>query len=239
MQALPSSFKDIRVLAFDADDTLWENEPLYRQAEARWARILADYGTLEALSDRLYAVESANMADYGYGARAFYMSLVETTLQVTGNAATGEQMAQILQIARELLYNPATPLPGVEETLSRLHESGRYRMVLLTKGDLLDQEHKIDRSGLGRYFDDIVIVSNKSRKEYLDLCSRHAVPPGALGMVGNSFKSDIAPVLEIGGYGFHIPFHILWEHEKMEEYPHPRLVKLAAFSELSQLVAGE
>ncbi|MBR1872221.1 MAG: HAD family hydrolase [Bacteroidales bacterium] len=239
MQALPSSFRNVRVLAFDADDTLWENETLYRKAEARWAEVLKDYGTLEELSAALYSVESANMPLYGYGTRAFFMSLVETSLKVSGNALKGEQTGAILDIARDLLHNPATPLPGVPETLESIRESKRYIMVLLTKGDLLDQELKIERSGLGKFFDYVDIVSNKSRKEYLDICAKYGICPAEFLMVGNSFKSDIAPVLEIGGSGIHVPFHVTWEHERMEEFPHPNLAKVRSFSEIAPLLLGD
>ena len=172
----------IRVLAFDADDTLWENEPLFREAEAAWAGVLRDYGTLESLSAALYAVESSNMAELGYGTKAFIISLLETAIQVSGGNLTAAQTSEIIRIGRRILQNPAVPLPGVEETLSTLH--GRFRMVLLTKGDALEQRHKVERSGLARYFDLVDIVPQKTVREYFELCRRLDIGPDELLMVG-------------------------------------------------------
>lgn len=222
---------DIHVIAFDADDTLWENEPLFRAVERRWAEILSDYGSLEELSARLFEVEKANMEDLGYGAKAFTLSLIETAIEVTGGKLTAAQTAGILAAGRTILHNPAHPLPGVAETLSALKD--RYRLVLLTKGDLLDQEHKVERSGLEPYFERIVVVSDKSERAYRQLLKELQVSPDAFLMVGNSFKSDIQPVLELGGWGAYIPFHTTWELEKTEEFAHDRLLKLENFGELS------
>ena len=222
---------DIHVIAFDADDTLWENEPLFRAAERRWAEILSDYGSLEDLSARLFEVEKANMEDLGYGAKAFTLSLIETAIEVTGGKLTAAQTAGILAAGRTILHNPAHPLPGVAETLSALKD--RYRLVLLTKGDLLDQEHKVERSGLEPYFERIVVVSDKSERAYRQLLKELQVSPDAFLMVGNSFKSDIQPVLELGGWGAYITFHTTWELEKTEEFAHDRLLKLENFGELS------
>lgn len=222
----------IKVLAFDADDTLWESEPLYREAERRWAEILSEYGTTESLSAALYAVEVANMEDYGYGAKAFTLSLLETSVKVAGGALDADRVGRILAIGRHLLHNPAAPMPGVRETLEKLHCSGRYRMVLLTKGDLLDQEHKTERSGLAPYFDRVRIVSDKTEREYRRLLDEFGVGPESFLMVGNSFKSDISPVLALGGWGIYVPFHITWELERTEEYDHDRLVRVARFPDI-------
>lgn len=225
-----------RVIAFDADDTLWENEPLFRAAERRWTEILSDYGTHEELSAALYDVEGVNMKILGYGAKAFTMSLFETSLKVTGGKVTGEQVKGILEAGKSLLYNPATPLPGVEETLQILSSSGKYLMVLLTKGDLLDQERKLERSGLGKYFDKVVIVSNKTEAEYRRLCSELGIGIGELTMVGNSLKSDIKPVTDLGGRGIFIPFRITWEHERIDEFESPLLTKISSFDQLPDVL---
>lgn len=222
---------DIQVIAFDADDTLWENEPLFRAAERRWAEILSDYGSLEELSARLFEVEKANMEDLGYGAKAFTLSLIETAIEVSGGQLTAAQTAGILAAGRSILHNPAHPLPGVAETLSALKD--RYRLVLLTKGDLLDQEHKVERSGLESFFERIIVVSDKSERAYRQLLKELKVGPDAFLMVGNSFKSDIQPVLELGGWGAYIPFHTTWELEITEEFAHDRLLKLENIGELS------
>ena len=225
-----------KVIAFDADDTLWDNQSLYHHAEERWAEVLSPFGTFEELSAKLYGVETANMEELGYGTKAFFMSLIQTALMVAGERLTASQTAQILDIARSLLHNPATPLPGVPETLAKICDSGRYKMVLLTKGDPLEQEQKIGRSGLAQYFDYIDIVSGKTVREYNFLFAKYGISPAEFLMVGNSFKSDIAPVLELGGYAVHIPYHLTWEHERMEEYDHPKLLKINTFSQLQDLL---
>lgn len=225
-----------RVLAFDADDTLWENEPLFRGAEKKWAELLSDHGTLEELSEALYEVESGNMELLGYGAKAFTLSLFETTLKLTGGKVTGEQVAGILEAGYGLLHNPATPLEGVEETLRILKESGEFYMVLLTKGDLLDQEKKLERSGLAEYFDRVEIVSNKSEKEYYRLCEDLGISTEELTMVGNSLKSDIKPVVDLGGWGIFIPYHITWAHERIDDFEHEKIIRISSFSQLPQVL---
>ena len=226
----------IKVLAFDADDTLWANEPLFREAERKVAEVLSDFGDFDYISSELYKTEFNNMADYGFGAKAYILSMIENAIRISEGKITAEQIGFIVRSGREILHNPAIPFPGVEDTLRRLQESGRYRLVLLTKGDLLDQEHKIDRSGLGKYFSHIEIVSNKSEKEYLALCGKLGIKPEEMLMVGNSFKSDIEPVLKIGGWGIHIPFEILWKLEHTEEYEHGHLFKVSTFEEITDIL---
>ena len=225
-------YEDVRTIAFDADDTLWENETLFREAERQWAEVMKDYGSLEELSAILYKREAENMEDLGFGAKPYLISVLETSVALAGDKLTGPMVAKIIAAGRQIMRNPATPLPGVKEALQAIRDKKKYRMVMLTKGDLLDQEHKIARSGLGCFFDRTVITSNKSKKEYLDLCEAEGIGPENLLMVGNSFKSDIAPVLELGGWGAYVPFKVIWEHEKTEEYEHPRLLKLSALGEL-------
>lgn len=226
----------VKVLAFDADDTLWLNEPLFRQAEREVADVLSEFGSFEYISDELYKIEFKNMPDYGFGAKAYVLSMIENALNLSGGNLSGDQIRTILESGRAILHNPATPLPGVEETLAALRDSGRYVLVMLTKGELLDQEHKIERSGLGKYFSHIEIVSNKSQREYLTLCDKLGIRVEELMMVGNSFKSDIAPVLELGGWGVHIPSETLWKLEHTEEYDHPRLFRLNSISDLRQVL---
>lgn len=225
-------YEDVRTIAFDADDTLWENETLFREAERQWAEVMKDYGSLEELSAILYKREAENMEDLGFGAKPYLISVMETSVALAGDKLTGPMVAKIIAAGRQIMRNPATPLPGVKEALQTIRDKKKYRMVMLTKGDLLDQEHKIARSGLGCFFDRTVITSNKSKKEYLELCQAEGITPENLLMVGNSFKSDIAPVLELGGWGAYVPFKVIWEHEKTEEYEHPRLLKLSALGEL-------
>ncbi|MBQ8061056.1 MAG: HAD family hydrolase [Bacteroidales bacterium] len=224
--------ESIKVIAFDADDTLWSNEPLFRNAERMVAEAMSEFGDVEYISDELYKVEVKNMKDYGFGAMAYTLSMIENAVNLSSGKLSGELVTLILNSGRSLLHNPATPFPGVVETLDKLSEAGRYKLVLLTKGELLTQEHKIDRSGLGKYFSHIEIVSNKSQKEYLILCNKLGVRPEELLMVGNSFKSDIEPVLQLGGWGIHIPFEVLWKLEHTEEYDHPHLFKVTSFPEI-------
>ncbi|MBO6248986.1 MAG: HAD family hydrolase [Bacteroidales bacterium] len=227
---------NVKVLAFDADDTLWSNEPLFREAEKKVAEALSDFGDFQYISDELYKVEFKNMEDYGFGAKAYVLSMLENAVNITGGKLTGEQVMYIIDSGRKILRNPAIPLPGVEETLSALKDSGLYRLVLITKGELLDQERKIARSGLAKYFCHIEIVSNKSQKEYLTLCDRLGITPTELLMVGNSFKSDIEPVLQLGGWGIYIPSETLWKLEHTEEYDHPRLSRVERFSDLQSIL---
>lgn len=179
------------------------------------------------------------MADYGFGAKAFVLSMLETAVSISNGKVSGKEVQKILEAGRWLLHNPATPLEGVEETLRRFKKEGRHRMAVLTKGDLLDQEHKLQRSGLLKYFDHVEITSDKSAKEYSSLCKKLGIDIKNMAMVGNSFKSDIAPVLELGGVGIHIPFEVIWELEKMEEYDDPNLFKLKEFKDLERLFFEE
>ena len=226
----------VKVLAFDADDTLWSNEPLFREAEKKVAEALSDFGDFQYISDELYKVEFKNMGDYGFGAKAYVLSMIENAVNITGGKLTGEQVMYIIDSGRKILRNPATPLPGVEETLEKLSEDGRYKLVLMTKGELLDQERKIARSGLAKYFSLIDIVSNKTQKEYIGLCDRLRISPSELMMIGNSFKSDIEPVLQLGGWGIYIPSETLWKLEHTEEYDHPHLSRAERFSDLQSIL---
>ena len=227
---------DVKVLAFDADDTLWSNEPLFREAEKKVAEALSDFGDFQYISDELYKVEFKNMGDYGFGAKAYVLSIIENAVNLTGGKLTGEQVMYIIDSGRRILRNPATPFPGVEETLEKLSKDGRYELVLMTKGELLDQERKIARSGLSKYFSHIDIVSNKTQKEYLDLCDRLRITPKELLMVGNSFKSDIEPVIQLGGWGIFIPSETLWKLEHTEEYDHRNLFKVNTFEDILNIL---
>ena len=226
----------IKVIAFDADDTLWSNEPLFREAERKVAEELSEFGDFQFISDELYKVEFKNMQDYGFGAKAYTLSMIENAIKISGGKVNAEQISFILDSGREILHNPATPLPGVINTLEKLQADGHFRLVLLTKGDLLDQERKLSRSGLVKYFDHIEIVSNKSQREYQILCDKLGIKPEELMMVGNSFKSDIEPVLQLGGWGIHIPFEVLWKLEHTEEYDHHKLFKVTTFQEITRIL---
>lgn len=232
----PFTSADIRLVAFDADDTLWDNQSHFDQVEREYAHILSAYGTPDDVSGALYDVETANMPLLGYGCKAFTISLVENAVRFSHGQIAAADVLKIVELGKSILVQPVPPLPGVEETLQALRQRGRYKMVVFTKGELLDQQAKLVRSGLGNWFDDIVVVSDKTRNEYTKLCNIFDTDIGHLLMVGNSFRSDIEPVLQLGGYAAHIPFEKTWQHEQTEEYDHPHLVRLGRFAQLARLL---
>jgi putative hydrolase of the HAD superfamily len=185
-------------------------------------------------AEELFATESKNMADLGYGCKAFTLSVLETAMRVSHNTIPASSLSELLSLGYQLLHLPATPLPGVENTLARLH--GCYRMVVFTKGELQDQENKLRRSGLAHFFDDVEITSDKTQHEFLSLCRHQDIHPSELLMVGNSLRSDIAPALAIGAQAIHIPFHVTWQLEHTEDFDHPRLTKVKRFSEIVRLL---
>ena len=219
--------KKWKVIAFDADDTLWDCQSYFEQVENRLYQLIGPY--CENPAAELFKTESGNMADLGYGCKAFTISIIETALRVAGSHVDAGQLSELLAACKQLLQLPATPLPGVEETLERIDG---YHKVCFTKGELQDQENKLKRSGLLRYFDDVEITSDKGQKEFLALCDHQQIHPSELLMVGNSLKSDIAPALAIGAWAIHIPFHVTWQLEHFEEFDHERLKKIEQFSEL-------
>lgn len=227
---------DISLIAFDADDTLWECQPYFEAVEKEYCKLLSPYASEKEVSKALFAIETANMPLFGYGSKAFMLSLVENATQISNGQVTAEEVLKIIELGKELLQLPGKPLDGVEETLKGLRASGKYRLVVFTKGELLDQENKFDRSGLRTYFDDIVVVSDKTEESYYRLCEQFGVKVDQLLMVGNSFRSDIEPVLNLGGWAAHIPFHTVWQHEVVEEYDHSNLKRLTEFTQLKELL---
>lgn len=226
-------FKHIRVIAFDADDTLWDCQSHFEEVENHLYRLIAPY--CEVPAQELYKTESGNMADLGYGCKAFTISIIETALRVAGDHLSAQELAELLSHSKSLLHLPATPLPEVEETLERL-QAWPYRLVVFTKGELQDQENKLKRSGLGRFFSHVEITSDKTEVEFQQLCEHLGILPSELLMVGNSLKSDIAPALTIGAQAIHIPFHVTWQLEHAEDIEHERLVKIDRFSEIIKLL---
>ena len=210
------NLNNIRVIAFDADDTLWDCQSHFEAVENHLYDLIAPY--CEAPAKELFQTESGNMADLGYGCKAFTISIVETALRVAGDHLSSQQLSDLLSHSKSLLHLPATPLPEVEETLQRL-QAYPYRLVVFTKGELQDQENKLHRSGLAKYFSHVEITSNKT--EVFQLL-----------MVGNSLKSDIAPALTIGASAIHIPFHVTWQLEHSEDIEHERLEKITHFNEI-------
>ncbi len=228
--------QDIRLVAFDADDTLWDNQTYFDRTEAEYARLLADYGSREEVSAALFKTETANMPLLGYGSKAFTISLVENAIAFSGGRIGADTIADIVELGKNLLHLPADPLPEVEPTLRRIRKEGRLAMAVFTKGEILDQQNKLHRSGLESYFDDVIVVADKTREEYVRLCRREEVAIGEMLMVGNSFRSDIEPVLQLGGWAAHIPFHTLWKHEQTQEYDHDHLVRLTHFGQLTEVL---
>lgn len=224
----------IKVLAIDADDTLWDCQSHFEQAENQLYDLIRPYCDNPAAE--LYKTESGNMADLGYGCKAFTISIIETALRVGGSHIDHTQLAALLETCKGLLHLPATPLPGVEETLRKLHEDGQYTLVCFTKGELQDQENKLKRSGLLKYFDDVEITSDKGQKEFLALCEHQNIHPSELLMIGNSLKSDMAPALAIGAWAIHIPFHVTWQLEHFEDFDHERLIKIEHFAEVLKYI---
>ena len=227
---------NIKVIAFDADDTLWESQPYFDAAEEEFCRILSEYGDSAYIGEELFRTEMQNMPELGYGAAAFTLSMVETAQRLGGEMIRPERISEIYRLGRSLLRIPAEPMDGVCSTLEKISCCGRYRLIVITKGNMLDQERKLERSGLEKFFDHVEIVSDKTEKTYSDLLAFLNIHPSELLMVGNSFKPDIDPVLKIGGYGAYIPFHTTWQHEQTAEYEHPRLVRLDTFGALAEIL---
>ncbi len=202
-------------IGFDADDTLWENESYFREAEQKFCDMFKDEVSNEELVKLLYDVEIENIQHYGYGIKGFILSMIQTSMKITGDQIANAKVEQMINLGKDLLNKPVHIIDGVEEVLQSLKYWG-YRLVVVTKGDLLDQEKKLQKSGLAKYFHHIEIVSDKKEENYQKLLFHLDVSPNEFLMVGNSLKSDILPVLNIGGSAIHIPFHTTWIHEHVD-----------------------
>jgi putative hydrolase of the HAD superfamily len=201
----------LTTIGFDADDTLWQNEQFFRLTEARFQSLLADFAEPEHLAERLLAAEKRNLGHYGFGIKGFTLSMIETAVEVTGGKVPAATIGEILAAGREMLSHPIETLPYAAETLARL--AGAYRVVLITKGDLFDQERKLAQSGLGDFFNAVEIVSDKSVATYERVFARHGDGAESAMMVGNSLKSDVVPALGAGSWGVYIPHHLTWALE--------------------------
>lgn len=225
----------IKIIAFDADDTLWANESFFQETEADYCRLFSDVLPGKAISEELLKTEMHNLSLYGYGAKGFTLSMRETALRITGKQLNADTVERILQLGKNLLDMPIELLPDVKEVLMKL--KGHYKLVVATKGDLLDQKRKLSKSGLTSMFDHVEIMSDKQQEDYEQLISSLNCQPNEFLMVGNSLKSDIEPVLAVGGYAVYIPFHITWAHEKSnEDVVNERLVRLDRLGELLPLL---
>lgn len=203
----------IKVIAFDADDTLWVNEPYFQETEHKFCQLLEDYLPQHTISRELLQVEVQNLSLYGYGIKGFILSMIETALKVSDKTIEIGVIEKIIEYGKELLAGPIELLEGVEEVLVKLKDN--YRLVVATKGDLLDQERKLKNSGIEHYFHHIEIMSDKQEKDYLKLIKHLDIKPEEFLMIGNSIKSDVLPVLSFGGHGYHIPYHTMWAHEQV------------------------
>jgi putative hydrolase of the HAD superfamily len=221
----------IKTIAFDADDTLWVNETFFRDAEDQFCALFKDYLSYEKCQKRLFEMEMRNLPRYGYGIKPFTLSLIEAAIEITNNDVSIAQISELIALGKAMLEAPVVLIDGIEEVLVTL--SRKHKLVVATKGDLLDQERKLDKSGLSKYFHHIEVMSDKQPKNYTKLVNHLDIQPQDFLMVGNSLKSDILPVLEIGGHAFHIPFHTTWIHEQVaEEVKHAHFKKLSSASEI-------
>lgn len=209
-----TNYKSIKVIAFDADDTLWVNETYFREAEHKFVKLLSKYETENKLEQELFLMEMKNLHLYGYGVKSFILSMIESALALSNYKIKSTVIQQIIEIGKEMLEKPIELLDGVEQTLKTLKP--KYRLILATKGDLLDQERKLEKSGLTKYFHHIEILSDKKPENYQKLLSHLDSTPSEFLMVGNSLKSDILPLLEVGAKAVHVPFHTTWAHEVIE-----------------------
>jgi len=201
----------LKLIAFDADDTLWHNERLFIDVQARFLELVARHTESDIIEQSLYETEVSNLGHYGYGVKSFTLSMIETAIDLTEGRITGADIEQVLQLGREMLLAPVDLLDGVADVIAELGEAND--LMVLTKGDLLDQETKIARSGLGDFFSHVEVVSRKDRGTYESVLAAHGLSAREFVMVGNSLKSDIVPVVEMGGHAIFVPYESSWEHE--------------------------
>jgi putative hydrolase of the HAD superfamily len=223
-------------IAFDADDTLWDNEIYFRESERQFCKLINSHNpnlTEKEIMPILFDNEVGNLSIYGFGVKSFVLSAIEAAGKLLHNDVPYSIVSSIVQIGREQLMKPVTLLADVEDTLKQLKESGKYRLVVATKGDLLDQESKIKRSGLEQYFERSIIMSDKREDDYLKMIKSLNCKPEKLVMIGNSFKSDILPVVNLGGRGIYIPYHTTWAHEVVDTIEHERIVEIKRLGDLN------
>jgi putative hydrolase of the HAD superfamily len=205
---------NLKVIAFDADDTLWVNEPYFQATEERFCSLLENFSPQHTISKELFKVEVDNLPLYGYGIKGYILSMIEAALSISEKSISVEVVETILQYGKDMLNQPIEILNDVEHVLSSLKD--HYRLVVATKGDLLDQERKLKKSGLAHYFHHIEIMSDKKEDDYIKLIKHLDINPEEFMMIGNSLKSDVMPVINIGGHAVHVPFHTTWAHEHVE-----------------------
>jgi putative hydrolase of the HAD superfamily len=208
-------YKNIKVIAFDADDTLWVNETYFREAEHEFAKLLSKYETENKIDQELFKKEIENLKFYGYGIKGFILSMIEAALEISNYQINQKVIEKIINIGKEMLEKPIELLTHIEDVLSSLQ--GSYKLIVATKGDLLDQERKLEKSGLLKYFHHIEVMSDKKVKDYTKLIQHLDIKPNELLMIGNSLKSDVLPLIEVGASAIHVPFHTTWTHEEVSQ----------------------
>ncbi|MBK9735295.1 MAG: HAD family hydrolase [Saprospiraceae bacterium] len=227
--------KNLKVIGFDADDTLWINEPYFREAEESFCDLMESFMPRHDINRALFSREISNLPLYGYGIKAFMLSMIEAAIHISGRNLPIDVVSKIIDIGRRQLDQPVEVIENVEYVLQSLQKT--YRLVIVTKGDLLDQEKKLEKSGLAPYFHHIEIVSEKGPANYQKLIKHLDIQASHFMMVGNSLKSDIMPVLEIGGYGIHVPFHTTWEHEHVDiKITDPKFRQIEQISEILNMM---
>ena len=226
------------VIGFDADDTLWHNESIFEHTHERYRALLAQYHDAATVDRTLFATEMRNLELYGYGVKGFTLSAIETAIDLTGGKIRADEIRHLIDLGREMLAHPVELLEGVIETLTALSRS--HRLLVITKGDLRDQERKLAKSGLTNHFASVEILSEKNEGTYADIFRRHAIAPANFLMVGNSLKSDILPVLTLGGAGAYVPYHLTWAAERVDEVPRAegRFFRIKTLRELPDVIAA-
>lgn len=225
----------LKVIAFDADDTLWHNEPYFDEAQAKFCELFAGYASNQEILRLILNHQVKNLPLYGFGIKAFVLSMIESALELTDKKIPADGIEKIINIGKELLQKPIEMLPEVESVLEKL--KGKYRLIVATKGDLKDQHRKLHDSGLGHYFHHIEVLSDKTEQDYEKMLGRLDCKPENFIMIGNSLKSDILPVLNIGGYAIHIPYHTTWEYEKIDfEIKHENFSSVEKVSDILELL---
>lgn len=220
-----------KIIAFDADDTLWHNEPYFDEAQERFCQLFQDYASSQEILGLILNHQVKNLPLYGFGIKAFTLSMIETALQLTHNKISGKGIEQIITIGKDLLQKPVELLPNVEDVLKKL--KGKYKLVVATKGDLKDQHRKLHDSGIGHYFHHIEVLSDKTELDYEKMFGRLECKAEDILMIGNSLKSDVLPILNLGGFGIHIPYHTTWEYEKIDfEIEHENFLALSNVKEV-------
>jgi putative hydrolase of the HAD superfamily len=224
-------------IGFDADDTLWHNESVFEKTHERYRALLAHHHDAATVDRTLLATERRNLALYGYGVKGFTLSAIETAIELTDGKIGAGEIRELIALGRDMLAHPVELLEGVADTLARL--APRHRLLVITKGDLLDQTRKLGKSGLARHFQHVEIVSEKDEATYAGILRRHSIPVERFVMVGNSLKSDILPVLALGGVGAHVPYPLTWAIERVEEVPPEdgRFFRLGSLRELDRVIA--